>query len=128
MVYIGKRNYKSTDCTIATACKKNFGLCRGETCDSFAQMYCNYINNGGAAAALLEVCLDIEKQIIKQVNNSDGKADFYKYLYNTIKYCISLKDINGIDYAMLHYLSTINLVCKSFDISYDFLMMPYEQN
>lgn len=126
MVYLGKRNYKIADCILTNECKKHLGKIRSEVCDKFAQTYCDYINSNGIAASLLEICIDIENQIVDQLNklSAETRDSIFKYMYGIIKYC-SNNDNKDIDQSMLIYLNALHIISSNFNINYNIMIIPY---
>lgn len=126
MAFIGKRDYKPCDCVLIMECKKNSSKQHSEVCDTFAQRYCKYINNGRAAAALLEACLDIERQIIDKIKNlSEQRNIIFKYFYSMIKHC-SCYSLNDEDQSMLLYLTAISVISKNINLNYNIILFPYD--
>ncbi len=128
MVYIGKRDYVPNDCVLAMACKKRFDKSHGDVCEKFAHIYCDYLNSGGILAAVLEIVLYFEKQIIIKLQSHERAKTFFKHIYSVIKYCITEyeSESENIDSVMLLYLSGLSAVKDSLQITDSVFIMLYD--
>lgn len=97
---IAVKEYKSSDCLLANACKEFFhGKTHNKICDAFIDFICKQANGKGMYAEKIKDALNKELLILGRLFMMDKWNNLFRYIYSNMGLCLSLANKVNSDYS-----------------------------